>query len=313
MRIASIEYELGGIQESWEDIQNDNAEWSVAALAAKTGIEVRHVATSEQTALTLAVAACSRLLDRVGRSSIDGLVYVTQSPDTKIPANACILHEKLLLPKQCLAFDVNQGCSGFVYGVTIVTSLMAYTGMSCALVVCSDTYRRYVSRSDRACRPIFSDGASATLLVKDGPGSIGPFEFMTDGSGAPNLTLRHSLNPGFTEELYMDGPRVLMFTMAAVPKATASLLERAGLQMEDIDLFVDHQASAVVLDSIQRRLKIPDEKFLRCLEDFGNTVSSTIPIALKYAIDSGRLKDGMTVLLMGFGVGYSVAGCIVRT
>lgn len=313
MRIASIDYALGGQQETWAELKSDNPDWNLELLAPKCGVDLRHVATPEQTALDLATAAGSNLLAQYDCAMIDGLVYVTQSPDSSIPATACLLHERLALPKTAFAFDVDQGCSGYVYGLAIASSLLDSTGRQSVLLVCSETYRKYIAPDNRACRPIFSDGASATLLVNDGQGNIGPFVFATDGAGASNLTLRPSSKLKCGQELFMDGQRVMMFTMGAVPKATASLLDKAGLAMETIDLFVYHQASAVVLDNIQRRLNIPDDRFLRYLQGVGNTVSSTIPIALKHAYDSKRLQQGMTVLLMGFGVGYSLAGCILRT
>jgi 3-oxoacyl-[acyl-carrier-protein] synthase-3 len=313
MRIANIEYELGSNRELWSKLQEDNLDWDVNALAIKTGINVRHISTSSQTALTLALDAGNKMLENVDRGLIEGILYVTQSPDSAIPSTACLLHEKLKLPKNNFAFDINQGCSGFVYGISLASSLMVSANMKNVLVICAETYSRYISKNDRACRPIFSDAASATLVVNDGLGMFGPFVFMTDGSGAPNLTLKHSPNPNSLLQLHMDGPRVMMFTMSAVPKATMRLLELANLQLDQVDLYIYHQASALVLDNIQRLLKIPEKKFFRCLSEFGNTVSSTIPIALKCARDAGVLKEGMTIMLMGFGVGYSLAGCIVKT
>lgn len=313
MKIASLEYCLGSHMETWDELLKDNPDWDKESLTSKTGVSIRYVSGSDETALTLAVAASVELLTKNGKDAINGLIYVTQSPDSHIPATACLLHQELGLPSNCFAFDLNQGCSGFIYGLSIASSMLASCELQQILLVCSETYRKYIDIHDRTCRPIFSDGASAVIIRSEDKGSLGPFTFLTDGSGAPNLTLKDPQNHNDLPRLFMNGPSVLMFTMAAVPKATNTLLEMASLKIDDIDLFIFHQASAVVLDNIQRALDIPDARFYRHVQFVGNTVSSTIPIALKHALDEGVVNEGATLLLMGFGVGYSLAGCIVRT
>lgn len=313
MKIVGIEYCVGRHLEGWDELLKDNPDWDKEALTGKTGISERYVAGNDETALSLATDAGEKLLTEFDRDSIDGLIYVTQSPDSHIPATACLLHQKLGLPLNSFAFDLNQGCSGFVYGLSIASSMIESAGCRQVLVVCSETYRKYIDPNDRSNRPIFSDGASAVILTNEGTGSIGPYKFITDGSGAPNLMLKEAKGSDGPPSLYMNGPSVLMFTKGAVPKATNALLGAASLKIGDIDQFIFHQASAVVLDYIQRALEIPDERFVRHFKNIGNTVSSTIPIALKHVMDERKLTEGMTVLLMGFGVGYSLAGCILRT
>ena len=308
MRISSIEYKLGSKVETLAELGKYNPGWQVDRLLAKTGIAKRQILTPDESLLGLAEEACKRIFEEQERDNIDGLVYVTQSPDSRIPTTACLLHETLGLRKHCLAFDINQGCSGFVYGLSLATSLLRARQINRCLIVCAEAYSRYISIHDRTSRPIFGDGASAVVVDMEGTGDIGPFVFATDGSGAPNLTL----TPG-DDTLYMNGPKVLEFTMDEVPKSVARLLVSAGLQLEDIDMFVFHQASKVVLDRIQKKLGIKDAKFIRNYRNIGNTVSATIPIAMKQAWQSGRLTKDMKVLVMGFGVGYSLAGCILQT
>ena len=310
MRITGIAYQLGARMESLAELKTANPDWHVDQLYQKIGIDKRYVAAPDETALTLATQAAEKLLAGTGRSGIDALIYVTQTPDSLIPTTACLLHARVGLPARALAFDVNQGCSGFVYALSLATSLLEAQGLDRCLIVCAETYAKHIAMSDRTCRPIFSDGAAAVTVERAGAGRIGPFTFVTDGTGAPNLTLREEAG---RPVLFMDGPAVLLFTMSAVPRAVTELLARAQLTVADVDLFVFHQASRVVIDNIRRALKLDDAKVFRNYQELGNTVSATIPIALKQAEEAGRLVPGKTVLLVGFGVGYSLAACVVRT
>ncbi len=315
MQIAEIEYRLGSRTETLDDLGKLNPNWRTERLFAKTGIRTRRVAAPDENATVLAEAAARQLLERVDPDSVEGLIHVTQSPESTLPTTACLLQERLGLPGTLLAFDLIQGCSGFVYGLSVATSLIANAHPARIMLICTDQYTRYISRHDRTSRPIFGDGAAACIVERQGPGTIGPFVFRTEGAGAPHLTLTPNVGvsdvPG--QVLFMDGPKVLAFTLRAVPKAVEELLGRADLTLDDIDLFVFHQASAVVLDRLRDELGVAPEKWFQQLDGVGNTVSATIPIALRQAREDGQLTSDMTVLLMGFGVGLSLAGCIVRT
>ena len=315
MQISAIEFKLGSKIETLAEACEHNPDWQADRLLAKTGIMQRHLATPEESPLSLAVDACERVFNDAGRNRIDGLIYVTQSPESTIPTTACLLHERLGLPENCLAFDLNQGCSGFVYGLSMASALIRTEQISKCLLVCTEGYSKYISPHDRTCRPIFSDGASAVIIDADGKGDIGPFVFATDGKGAPNLTLKKNNGvAGVGDQiLHMNGPKVLDFTMEAVPESVLRLIDKAGFALGDIDVFVFHQASKVVLDRVRRKLDIKETKMFRNYRDMGNTVSATIPVAMKEARSAGVLTPDMTVLLMGFGVGYSLAGCIIRT
>ncbi len=315
LQIAEIEYRLGSRTETLEELGTLNPHWRIDRLYAKTGVGTRRVAAPEETATGLAEDAARQLLERVDAASLDGLIHVTQSPESTLPTTACVLQERLGLPASLLAFDLIQGCSGFVYGLSVAASLIAHAHPSRILLICTDHYTRYISRHDRTSRPVFGDGAAACIVERGGTGAIGPFVFGTEGAGAPYLTL--TPNQGTADVggpvLFMDGPKVLAFTLRVVPGAVQELLERAALRRDDIDLFVFHQASAVVLDRLRKQIGVAPEKWFQNLDGIGNTVSATIPIALRQAREAGRLRAGMTVLLMGFGVGLSLAGCILRT
>ena len=310
MQITDIEYVLGKNKESLEDLGKINPDWMIEKLKDKTGIHSRHILGVNETEKSLVIEASKKLFERVNPDDIDGIIHVSQSPFSRLPTSACLIQDILNLPKNMMAFDLIQGCSGFVYGLSVASAMIYQQGLKKVLIICADTYTNYIPKNDRTNRPIFSDGAAAAILESSGDGSIGPFSFFTDGSGGDLLALKE--NNG-KEQLFMDGKKVFKFSLREVPKAFNELLIKANLKQEDIDLFIFHQASAVILRQLKSKLNIPDEKWFQNIKDMGNTVSATIPIAIKQVKDSGQFKPKMNVMLMGFGVGLSVAGCIVRS
>ena len=310
MQITDIQYVLGKNKESLEDLGKINPDWIIEKLKDKTGIHSRHTLGVNETEKSLVIEASKKLFERVNPDDIDGIIHVSQSPFSRLPTSACLIQDILNLPKNMMAFDLIQGCSGFVYGLSVASAMIYQQGLKKVLIICADTYTNYIPKNDRTNRPIFSDGAAAAILESSGDGSIGPFSFFTDGSGGDLLALKE--NNG-KEQLFMDGKKVFKFSLREVPKVFNELLIKASLKQEDIDLFIFHQASAVILRQLKSKLNIPDEKWFQNIKDMGNTVSATIPIAIKQAKDNGQFKPKMNVMLMGFGVGLSVAGCIVRS
>lgn len=316
--IRTIEYYLPSNTEDGKSLKAENPDWRIDDIEDKTGIKIRHVAEVGQTAVDMAELAAQKLLNsKVDTDEIDLLILVTQSPDYILPTSACLLQDRLKLKTSCMAFDVNLGCSGFVYGLAMAGSMIEAGIANKCLLICSDTYTKYIDKHDRTCRPLFSDGAAAILLSSSNEENIGPFEMGSDGSGFDNLIVasggaRNESNELDKKKLHMAGSSVFMFTMDMVPKCVSSLLKKANMSIEEIDLFVFHQASKLVIDSIIRRLELPEEKVFINYQDIGNTVSATIPIALRNAVKEKRLINGAQVMLVGFGVGYSWGGCIVQ-
>lgn len=313
LSISSIEYALGKRRVTNEELNAQNPEWDMAAITAKTGIETRFSAVGES-ALDLGFEASSRALVSIDKSAVDCLLAVTSTADVAFPGIACHLQHKLGLGSHIFAFDINLGCSGFTYSY-IVLSALAHAGVvRRPLLVCTDTYTKFISQTDRGARPIFSDAAAATLFSQEDGLRLIDYDFGTDGRGAADLTLGCVMrdHQSASPSLHMDGAKVLMFTLSKVPESVRKILARQNLQPQDIDLFVFHQASKVVLDNLQRTLKIPVDRVFRNLEQFGNTVSCTIPICLKQLMDCNRLSRGASVLLCGFGVGLSWATCLLR-
>ena len=309
-------------------------EWSADKILAKTGIRERHIAAAGQTAADLAYEAARNLFAQtaVSAEDVDFVILCTQAPDYVLPTSACLLQDRLGIATRAGALDINLGCSGYVYGLSLAKGLVETGAARCVLLLTADTYSKYIHPLDRSVRTLFGDGASATAIVgsTDGGGSIGPFVFGTDGRGADNLIVKAGLfrepksvasaiekedasgNVRTDEHLYMNGAEVMAFSLAEVPKAATSLLEKAGMDREDIDFFVLHQANRFMLEALRKKMKIPESRFPIVMEQCGNTVSSTVPLALKQMKDDGMLRHGSRLMLLGFGVGYSWAGCLVN-
>ncbi len=334
MHITHISYFLPEKTLTNDDLAIEyESNWNSKKIYKKTGIKSRHIATTETTS-QLAARAAEKLFSESGfpKEKIDFLLLCTQSPDYFLPTTACIVQDILGLPTSCGAFDFNLGCSGFVYGLAIAKGLIAGGMAKNVLLLTVETYTKYIHPKDKSVRTIFGDGAAATLITHEegDPCKIGEFLFGTDGKGANNLivpagamamprsdetaeeTVDEQGNVRSLNNLYMNGPEIFNFTLDIVPDTVKSLLARAKLSMDDIDLFVFHQANKFMLDSLRDKIGIPEEKFYLDMEDKGNTVSATIPIAIKDALDEGRIRRGDRLMLVGFGVGYSWAGCIVE-
>lgn len=335
-RIRAIEYSLPDQVESVADMARTHPEWPLARIAEKTGVVARHIAAKDETAADLGVAAARKLFasNVIDPEEVDFLLFCTQTPDYILPTTACVMQERLGLSNAAGALDFNLGCSGYVYGLGLAQGLVASGQAKRILLVTADTYSKLIHPDDRSVRTVFGDGAAATLIEaeisKETQDYIGPFVYGTDGRGAGNLCvpaggMRRPLGDDTSVErvdhygnrradcnLYMNGREIFMFALESVPAAVYSLLDKAELGLEDVDRFVFHQASAKVLEALRRRIGIEPERFLVSMRDIGNTVSSTIPIALKEAHETGFIKSGDRVMLVGFGVGYSWGATLVR-
>lgn len=310
-----------------EELAQTFGDWTAEKILEKTGIRSRRIAGVNECSSDLGVRAAERLFAEtgIGRQSIDYLLFCTQSPDYFLPTTACLVQDRLGLSNACGAIDFNQGCSGFVYGLSLAKGLIESGTASNVLLITAETYSKFVNPRDRSVRTIFGDAAAATLItgVESDRDLIGPFVFGTDGRGAGNLIVRaggmreprsestaveHEDKGGnwrSDDDLYMNGPEIFTFTLKAVPPAIDSLLARAAKTKQDVDFYVLHQANRFMLEKLRNKLGIPEDRFCIDMEDCGNTVSSTIPIALERAKSRGQLARGMRTMLVGFGVGYS--------
>ena len=322
--IAGIACHLPDGVVSNEELQAQNPDWDLARLEKKVGIRQRHIAAPGETASDLGYAAAAKLLAgmEVDPATIDVLLFCTQSPDYFLPTTACILQDRLGLPTTCAALDFNQGCSGYVYGLFLAKGLVASGMARNVLLVTAETYSKFINPRDRSVRVLFGDGASATLINGDPAGArIGAVTLGTDGSGYQNLIVpaggsRRPLAADTGEEaedengsirsaenLFMDGQELFLFTLKRVPEVVNATLASDGAALEDVRWFVFHQANAFMNDHLRTKLRIARERAPLCVEDCGNTVSSTIPLTLRAA--GGEFSPGEKVMLVGFGVGYS--------
>jgi 3-oxoacyl-[acyl-carrier-protein] synthase-3 len=328
--IKAIDYYLPQTIVTNEHLARDFPEWSVDKITDKIGIKKRHIASEHETAADLAVMAAQKLFAQgIDKDSVDYLLFCTQSPDYYLPASACIIQERLGLPNEIGALDFNQGCSGFIYGLSLAKGLLIAGVAKNVLLLTGETYTKRLHPQDKGNRSIFGDAASATLIAGEGFAEIGEFCLGTDGSGAENLIIRtggarkpekanttafdENNNPISPDYIYMDGGEIFSFTLHAVPALVEKTIVKNNADKEMIDLYVFHQANKYMLDFLRKKLKIAEEKFYMYLSEVGNTVSSTIPIALFEALKDGTLHNGMKVLLAGFGVGLSWGGTVINT
>ncbi|WP_160137064.1 3-oxoacyl-ACP synthase III family protein [Chryseobacterium sp. c4a] len=322
IKVSKIEYYLPELVLTNEDLEKEFPEWSSERIQEKVGIAQRHISSENETVLDLAVKSSEKVLENYDRNKIDFILFCTQSPDYFLPTTACILQDKLGLRKNIGAMDFNLGCSGFVYGLAFAKGLIAAGIAQHILLVTSETYTKHINPKDKGNRSIFGDASASAIIEKSETGNDYKFCLGTDGSGAENLIVKKGafrtdfeLNPEnefAPENLYMNGPEIFNFTIENIPGLVKETMEVNGLTMDDIDHFVFHQANSFMLNYLRKKTKIPKEKFYIDMEKTGNTVSATIPIALKNMMDKGMLKEGDKVLLAGFGVGYSWGATILE-
>jgi 3-oxoacyl-[acyl-carrier-protein] synthase III len=327
--IKAISYYLPDDVLANEDLSYLFPEWTAEKVASKVGIKKRHISGDNETATDMAFKAALKLFEEhsVNKSDIDFVLFCTQSPDYYLPSSSCILQDKLGLNKRCGAFDFNLGCSGFIYGLAVAKGLLSAGIAKNILLITSETYTKHIHPEDKGNRTIFGDAASAILISDEGIGEINEFVLGTDGSGYDQLIVKNGglRNHSFTNEfsldeegnihapdyLYMNGTEIFAFTIREVPPMVDEVLIANGLKNEEIDLFIFHQANKFMLTHLQKRLKIDEEKFFVFMEDVGNTVSCTIPIALYEALKQNKIKKGNKILLAGYGVGLSWGGVVI--
>ena len=307
-----IEYYLPEKTLSNEKIAAENPDWSIEKIYNKTGIKNRHIADENECASDLAFHAAKKLFEKnnIKPSDIEYVLLCTQSPDYFLPTTACILQSRLGIPETAGALDFNLGCSGYIYGLSLAKGLIESGQVKNVLLLTAETYSKYLHENDKAVRTIFGDGASASLIEcasgQKNEMHIKNVVFGTDGLGAHNLIVGAGASRNEPEShLKMNGPEIFTFTLKAVPNVIQRLLKLTNLTIDKIDHFIFHQANAYMLNHLREQLHIPKEKFIVYLENVGNTVSSTIPIAYKESAIQKNSQPGEKVMLVGFGVGYS--------
>ncbi len=320
IKITSIEYYLPSkVVDNSVLIEKMGFEESF--LKEKLGIQVRRHAGPDETSFSLAVGAIKKLIKKteVNLNSIDFLLIVTQTPDYQLPNISPMIQEAVGLPTGICSLDINLGCSGFVYALATAKGLMATNGFKRGIIITSETYSKLLLKNDRITSPLFGDAAAAVMIEASRYDKVGFFDFGTDGSGAEALILRtgggrypRSRNDETDSHLFMNGRAIYTFMMTRIPQSVKNCLSANHLTPDDIDYYVFHQASKFLLGSLKERMQIPEYKMVYQLADCGNTVSSSIPIALKNLLEE-NLNQNKPILISGFGAGFSWATTVIRT
>lgn len=323
--IRGISYYLPDKTVTNKDFAEEFPEWAIEKIATQTGIDTRHIASADETASDMSVKAAELFFEEhdISPALIDFVLLCTQSPDYFLPSSSCIVQERLGIPNSAGAFDFNLGCSGYIYGLSIAKGFIAAGVANNILLLTSDTICKYLDPEDKSTRTIFGDAATATLISTEGLALIDQFHLGTDGSGAESLIVKNGASrypldfersrtsKSQDDYLYMNGIDVFGFTLNVVPDLINSVLQANQISKSEVDLFVFHQANKFIMESLRNVCEVDSEKFYYCLE-YGNTVSSTIPIALKHAWNDSSIEHGSRVLAAGFGVGFSYGGVLLR-
>lgn len=331
VKIKNIAYALPERLVDNSELQIRHPTWDVLKVAEKSGVYQRYIANETTTALDLGVTAVERLFKdaKLGVNEIQGILFCTQSPDYIMPSNSFLIHQKFNFPPSVWAFDYNLACSGYVYGLSIANGMIATGLAKNVLLITADTYSKYVNKDDRSTTMLFGDGAAATLIGESKGGGIIDVDLGSSGKDYESFyipaggcripkseytsvtSVDQSGNIKSLENIQMNGFAVWKFIAHKIPQQISGLLTRNDLSVSDIDLFIFHQASKMTLDSLVKSLNINENKVYLNIDKVGNTVSASIPIALKYAQEEGRLKRGDKILISGFGVGLSWGSMII--
>jgi 3-oxoacyl-[acyl-carrier-protein] synthase III len=295
-----------------ESMVDTDDEWIVS----RTGIRERRIADKHDSTATLATRAARRALESadVGPEAVDLIIVASASPEHLFPATACLVQDALGAAKAG-AFDLSAACSGFIFAVQMASQAVQTGAIDTALVIGSETLSRLINWEDRSTAILFGDGAGAFVLeARETPGGILAGVMRSDGSGGGLLTVQaggsrfpasHETVERKQHTITMNGREVFRFATHVMASATREVVKKAGLQMDDIEVVVPHQANLRIIEAAARGLRLPMERFVVNIERYGNTSSASIPIAVCEAVHAGRIKPGDHVVLVGFGAGLT--------
>jgi 3-oxoacyl-[acyl-carrier-protein] synthase III len=284
-------------------------------LVTTIGIQNRRVAELSVTASDLCEVAANKLLAELNwsKADIEVLFFVSQTPDYILPGTSTHLQARLGLSKSCVTFDINQGCAGYVYGLSLITSFMAASKLKKGLLLVGDTITKLISPNDKSLTPIFSDAGTATAVCYDELAAPICFNMSTEGSDYDAIIVKEGgarSNTNATKQLNMKGLDVFNFSLQKVTPNIEELLSKSNCTREAIDYFIFHQANQLIVDAISKKLKIDSSKVPSSLKNFGNTSGATIPVTIVNHFKEKVIN--LKLLLSGFGVGLSLASAIVE-
>ena len=298
-----------------------------------TGVEERRVASLNSITSDYCEKATNHLLSKLNweKESVDVLIFVSQSMDYYLPATSAILQHKLGFKKEVIAFDINLGCSGYNYGLYVISNLLASGSLKRGILLTGDTSTLSTNYKDKSTYPLFGDAGSATALEFDTDAKPIHFNLFTDGSGYKSIVvedggarnqfseksfIEHKISEGIercSKNLVLDGIEVFNFALKEVASSINQLFNDSKLNINDIDYFVFHQANKLINESVRKKCRIESEKTPYSIDKFGNTSSASIPLTMIYKLKDELKNKSLNLLLSGFGVGYSWGNCIIQT
>ncbi len=279
-------------------------------IVSRTGIRERPVAAADERLSDFAARAGQGALSRAGVDPLEvDLVLVATLTQDELMPNAAPIVAHAIGAHRAGAIDLGAACTGFLSGLSLGAAQIETGRAECVLLIGADFTTRIVDWDDKRTAPLFGDGAGAVVLgPSDGElGGIGPIVLGADGSGAPAIQIAHD-----DRKLRMDGPEVYRHAVARMGEATLAAIDGAGLALEDIDLFVYHQANGRILRALAEKLQLPSERVVDCIENLGNSSAATLPLGLLYAEREGRLRPGARVLLSAFGAGFTWGAGVIE-
>ena len=326
--IKHIEYVLPSVLLDNEFFKSNNPDYNLTRFEEKVGIKSRYICNENESTLTLAIKAVNKLIEKnnIQTKDIDFLILCTQSPEYMLPTTSCIIQERCHLPNNIGALDINLGCSGYTYALSMGKAMISSGQAKNVILVTSETYSKYINKKDLINSLLFGDAATATLISKSEYNGVENFIFGTDGSGYDKLIVKNNFfnkdktviektysnfNVYTDNNLYMDGPEVFKFTLDKIPSLIEDIHKKNNINDDEITKYIFHQANLMLLEFVRKKAKIDKSKMFYYLSKTGNTVSNTIPIALKeYSKSSYNKKE--KIVLAGFGVGLSWCGGIIN-
>jgi 3-oxoacyl-[acyl-carrier-protein] synthase III len=323
--ISNISYQLGQILETNFDLGKQKPNWNMDEIKKRSGVESRVISKGMTTALDLAIDASRKLFEVEGidKSSIDAIIFCSQTPSKILPPNSTLLHGALDLKETVMTFDISHGCSGFTYSLGIARSLIISETAKNVLIVNSDTYSKIIDPNDKSVRPLFGDAGAVTFVSKENIEiEIVDINFGTCGKYADFFQIEKGIleiinKPVYNNEtneafLKMKGFNLLSFFGDRIIRSVEELLEKNDIKKTEIDYFIFHQASKLSLDMITKSLEIEEHQVIIDMENTGNLVSASIPVVLKNMLLRNDFKKGQLLVLCGFGVGLSWSSGLCR-
>jgi len=287
--------------DDWAKLVETSDEWIVQ----RTGMKERHFAADDETTTSMGAKAAKAAIEDAGidPNEIGAIICATVSADNYSPSDACLIQRDLGLHDNMIGFDLNAGCSGFIFGIETMRGLLMSGGFKYGIVVASEILSRKMDKTDRSTCVLFGDGAAAAIVALDENSNY----YSTMGIHGDDELIKVPIPNG---PIYMDGQATYKFAVSSVPKLINGVMEKANVTPDEIDMFILHQANLRIIEAVKHRVKQPDEKFYINIDKYGNTSAVSVALAMDEANKAGKLKPGMKVLLAGFGAGKTYGAVI---